>query len=113
MFWPILSKSRWQTSIRIKFMIKVFTHQSENGTIIRWEALWNEIVIKEGRVSFYYGVLPMCQDPGQPLREKTDECLFEEYLSGKLYFKIEEAFGKKTAEEVKQSIMSIGISPHS
>jgi len=94
-------------------MIKTVTYQSENGTTIRWEALWNEIVIKEGRVSFYYGVLPQHQDSGQPLREKTGECLFEEYLSGKLNFKVEEAFGKKTTEEVKQSIISIGTSTHS
>jgi len=94
-------------------MIKIVTYQSEIGTSIRWESLWNEIVIKEGRVSFYYGVLPLCQDSGQPLRKKTEECLFEEYLSGKLNFKIEEAFGKKTAEEVKQSIISIGTSTQS
>ena len=88
-------------------MIKIVTHLSEGGIIIRWESLWNEIILDEGRVSFYYGVLELYQDPGQPLREKTGDCLFGEFLTGELNEQVEKHFGSDTLVQVKQSIKKI------
>lgn len=94
-------------------MTKIATHRSEKGTIIRWESLWDEIEINERRIVFYYGVLPLYQERGQPLREKTGDCSFEEYLNGDLNNKVEKAFGKKTVEEVRQSVIEIDRSTQS
>ncbi len=89
-------------------MIKIVTQQSDDGTIICWESLWEEIKIIDGRVSFYYGVLPLYQERGQPLRKKTWDCSFEEFLSGDSDDKVEMSFGRKTTDEIRQSILKIG-----